>query len=173
MDIPVKKALETTINALGKSKKGGVFWHTQGSGKSLSMLFLAHLLRNRLSNPTIIVITDRNDLDDQLYSQFAKCSDFLRTSPIKAKDGASLTKLLEKTTYGGIFFTTMQKFEENDHALSLRDDIIVMADEAHRSQYGLGEKLDVDTGKMKRGYARLIRDTLPNATFIGFTGTPI
>lgn len=169
----VKKALETTMNALGKSKKGGVFWHTQGSGKSLSMLFLAHLLRNRLSNPTIIVITDRNDLDDQLYSQFSKCSDFLRTSPIKAKDGASLTKLLEKTTYGGIFFTTMQKFEENDHALSLRDDIIVMADEAHRSQYGLGEKLDLDTGKMKRGYARLIRDTLPNATFIGFTGTPI
>lgn len=169
----VRKAVETTISAIGKSRRGGVFWHTQGSGKSLSMLFLAHLLRSRLSNPTIIVITDRNDLDGQLYAQFAKCGDFLRTSPIQAKDGASLTKLLEKTSFGGIFFTTMQKFEENDHALSLRDDIIVMADEAHRSQYGLGEKLDVDTGKMKRGYARLIRDTLPNATFIGFTGTPI
>ena len=169
----VLKAAESTVNAIGKTRQGGVFWHTQGSGKSLSMLFLAHLLRNRLSNPTIVVITDRNDLDGQLYSQFAKCEGFLRVRPVQAKDGAELTRLLEKTSYGGIFFTTMQKFEENDHALSLRDDIIVMADEAHRSQYGLGEKLDAETGKLKRGYARLIRDTLPNATFIGFTGTPI
>lgn len=169
----VKKAVESTISAIGKTRRGGVFWHTQGSGKSLSMLFLAHLLRERLSNPTIVVITDRNDLDGQLYSQFAKCEGFLRASPIQAKDGAELTSLLQNTHLGGIFFTTMQKFEENDHALSLRDDIIVMADEAHRSQYGFDEKFNPETGKMKKGYARLIRDTLPNATFIGFTGTPI
>ena len=169
----VRKALQTTTAAIGKSRKGGVFWHTQGSGKSLSMVFLSHLLRNTLPNPTIVVITDRNDLDDQLYLQFSKCKDFLRTDPKQAGSTKDLTKTLSSTHYGGIFFTTMQKFEEADGPFSTRDDIIVLADEAHRSQYGLDERYDVKVQRMKKGTARVIRDALPNATFVGFTGTPI
>lgn len=169
----VRKALQTTVSAIGKSRKGGVFWHTQGSGKSLSMVFLSHLLRNTLPNPTIVVITDRNDLDDQLYLQFSKCKDFLRTNPKQAGSTKDLTETLSTTHYGGIFFTTMQKFEEADEPFSTRDDIIVLADEAHRSQYGLEERYDVKAQKMKKGTARVIRDALPNATFVGFTGTPI
>lgn len=169
----VRKALQTTIAAIGKSRKGGVFWHTQGSGKSLSMVFLSHLLRNALPNPTIVVITDRNDLDDQLYLQFSKCKDFLRTDPKQAGSTKDLTETLSSTHYGGIFFTTMQKFEEADEPFSRRDDIIVLADEAHRSQYGLDERYDVKAQRMKKGTARVIRDALPNATFVGFTGTPI
>lgn len=169
----VKKALESTLNAIGKSRKGGVFWHTQGSGKSLSMVFLSHLLRSSLPNPTIVVITDRNDLDDQLYLQFAKCKDFLRTDPKQANSTKDLTDTLSTTYYGGIFFTTMQKFEEAADPFSTRDDIIVLADEAHRSQYGLEEWFDVKAKKMRKGSARIIRDALPNATYVGFTGTPI
>lgn len=169
----VRKALETTVNAIGKSRKGGVFWHTQGSGKSLSMVFLTHLLRSRLTNPTIVVITDRNDLDDQLFTQFSKCRNFLRQDPVQATSTKELTGLLCNTFYGGIFFTTMQKFEEADEPFSTRDDIIVMADEAHRSQYGLDERFDAKTMTLKKGNARVIRDAIPNATFIGFTGTPI
>lgn len=169
----VRKALASTLNAIGRSRKGGVFWHTQGSGKSLSMVFLAHLLREALPNPTIVVITDRNDLDDQLYIQFAKCKEFLRTDPKQANSTKDLTETLSSTYYGGIYFTTMQKFEEADEPFSTRDDIIVLADEAHRSQYGLDEWFDTKSMKMRKGSARVIRDALPNATYVGFTGTPI
>ncbi len=169
----VKKAITSTKNATETDGKGGVFWHTQGSGKSLSMVFYAHLLQKALNSPTIVVITDRNDLDDQLYSQFAKCKDFLRQEPVQAESRAHLKKLLGGIKANGIFFTTMQKFEESDEPLSERRNIIVMADEAHRGQYGLTEKIDEKTGKIKIGAARVIRDSLPNATYIGFTGTPI
>lgn len=169
----VKKAITSTKNATETDGKGGVFWHTQGSGKSLSMVFYAHLLQKALNSPTIVVITDRNDLDDQLYSQFAKCKDFLRQEPIQTESRSHLKKLLSGIKANGIFFTTMQKFEESGEALSKRRNIIVMADEAHRGQYGLSEKIDEKTGKIKIGAARVIRDSLPNATYIGFTGTPI
>lgn len=169
----VKKAITSTKNATETNGKGGVFWHTQGSGKSLSMVFYAHLLQKALNSPTIVVITDRNDLDDQLYSQFAKCKDFLRQEPIQTESRSHLKKLLSGIKANGIFFTTMQKFEESGEALSKRRNIIVMADEAHRGQYGLSEKIDEKTGKIKIGAARVIRDSLPNATYIGFTGTPI
>ena len=179
----VRKAIESTKNATVTDGKGGVFWHTQGSGKSLSMVFYAHLLREALDSPTIVVITDRNDLDDQLYGQFAKCKDFLRQNPVHAtcrkltetsgKNDIGLKDWLEGRQANGIIFTTMQKFEESSEPLSKRRNIIVMADEAHRSQYGLKEKIDAKTGEIKTGTARIIRDSLPNATYIGFTGTPI
>lgn len=179
----VRKAIESTKNATVTDGKGGVFWHTQGSGKSLSMVFYAHLLQDALDSPTIVVITDRNDLDDQLYGQFAKCKDFLRQEPVHAtcrkltetsgKNDIGLKDWLDGRQANGIIFTTMQKFEESDEPLSERRNIIVMADEAHRSQYGLKEKVDAKTGEIKVGTARVIRDSLPNATYIGFTGTPI
>ena len=179
----VRKAIESTKNATVTDGKGGVFWHTQGSGKSLSMVFYAHLLQEALDSPTIVVITDRNDLDDQLYGQFAKCKDFLRQEPVHAtcrkltetsgKNDIGLKDWLDGRQANGIIFTTMQKFEESSEPLSKRRNIIVMADEAHRSQYGLKEKVDAKTGEIKVGTARIIRDSLPNATFIGFTGTPI
>ena len=179
----VRKAIESTKNATVTDGKGGVFWHTQGSGKSLSMVFYAHLLQEALDSPTIVVITDRNDLDDQLYGQFAKCKDFLRQEPVHAtcrkltetsgKNDIGLKDWLDGRQANGIIFTTMQKFEESSEPLSDRRNIIVMADEAHRSQYGLKEKVDAKTGEIKVGTARIIRDSLPNATYIGFTGTPI
>lgn len=169
----VRKAIESTKRATETDGKGGVFWHTQGSGKSLSMVFYAHLLQEALNSPTIVVLTDRNDLDDQLYGQFAKCSDFLRQKPMHAESREHLRSLLDNRQANGIIFTTMQKFEESDEALSERRNIIVMADEAHRGQYGLKEKVDAETGKIKVGTARIIRNSLPNATYIGFTGTPI
>lgn len=168
----VKKAIESTKHATQTDGKGGVFWHTQGSGKSLSMVFYAHLLQSALNSPTIVVITDRNDLDDQLYTQFSKCKDFLRQEPVHATSRAHLKQLLEGIKANGIFFTTMQKFEESAEPLSERRNIIVMADEAHRGQYGLSEKIDKD-GNIKVGTARIIRNSLPNATYIGFTGTPL
>ncbi|MBQ8481409.1 MAG: type I restriction endonuclease subunit R [Alphaproteobacteria bacterium] len=168
----VKKAIESTKHATQTDGKGGVFWHTQGSGKSLSMVFYAHLLQSALNSPTIVVITDRNDLDDQLYTQFAKCKDFLRQSPIQATSRTHLKQLLDGRQANGIIFTTMQKFEESPEPLSERRNIIVMADEAHRGQYGLSEKMDKD-GNIKVGTARIIRNSLPNATYIGFTGTPL
>lgn len=168
----VKKAIESTKHATQTDGKGGVFWHTQGSGKSLSMVFYAHLLQSALNSPTIVVITDRNDLDDQLYTQFAKCKDFLRQEPVHATSCAHLKQLLEGIKANGIFFTTMQKFEESAEPLSERRNIIVMADEAHRGQYGLSEKIDKN-GNIKVGTARIIRNSLPNATYIGFTGTPL
>lgn len=179
----VRKAIESTKHATVTDGKGGVFWHTQGSGKSLSMVFYAHLLQEALESPTIVVITDRNDLDDQLYGQFAKCKDFLRQEPVHAtcrkltetsgKNDVGLKDWLDGRQANGIIFTTMQKFEESHEALSERNNIIVMADEAHRGQYGLTETVDAKTGKVKIGTARVIRNTLPNATYIGFTGTPI
>ena len=169
----VKKAIESTKNATVTNGKGGVFWHTQGSGKSLSMVFYAHLLQEALDSPTIVVITDRNDLDDQLYGQFSKCKNFLRQTPIQAESRRHLKELLAGRKANGIIFTTMQKFEESEGDLSDRKNIVVIADEAHRGQYGLSEKIDSKTGKIKIGIARIIRNSLPNATYIGFTGTPI
>lgn len=169
----VKKAVESTRKAAETDGKGGVFWHTQGSGKSLSMVFYAQALQRNLNSPTIVVLTDRNDLDDQLFAQFSKCKDFLRQTPVQATSRAHLKSLLDGIKANGIFFTTMQKFEESPEPLSERRNIIVMADEAHRGQYGLSEKIDAKTGKIKTGTARIIRNSLPNATYIGFTGTPI
>ena len=176
----VKKAIESTKHATVTDGKGGVFWHTQGSGKSLSMVFYAHLLQEALDSPTIVVLTDRNDLDDQLYSQFVKCKDFLRQEPLQAESRENLKTLLAGRQANGIIFTTMQKFEESDEPLSERHNIIVMADEAHRGQYGLAEKIKItknesgeEVAKRVIGTARIIRNTLPNATYIGFTGTPI
>lgn len=169
----VNKAIESTKRAMVTDGKGGVFWHTQGSGKSLSMVFYAHLLQEALDSPTLVVLTDRNDLDNQLYGQFAKCKDFLRQEPMHAESREHLKSLLDGRKANGIIFTTMQKFEESDDALSERRNVIVMADEAHRGQYGLKEKVDAETGKIKLGTARIIRNSLPNATYIGFTGTPI
>ena len=167
----VRKAVVSTVNATQSDGRGGVFWHTQGSGKSLSMVFYAHLLQQELNSPTIVVLTDRNDLDDQLYGQFSKCQEFLRQIPQQASSRENLKELLANREANGIIFTTMQKFEESDSALSQRRNIVVMADEAHRGQYGF-EKINED-GKIHIGTARIIRDSLPNATFIGFTGTPI
>lgn len=186
----VKKAVGMARKATITDGKGGVFWHTQGSGKSLSMVFYAHLLQEALDSPTIVVITDRNDLDDQLFGQFAKCSSFLRQVPVHAtcrKHGANSTKddiglkdWLDGRKANGIIFTTMQKFEESEEPLSERRNIIVMADEAHRGQYGLKEKVKIienedgdKEAKIVTGTARIIRNCLPNATYVGFTGTPI
>ena len=169
----VKKAIERTKHATESNGKIGVFWHTQGSGKSLSMVFYAHLLQQELSQPTIVVITDRNDLDDQLYTQFSKCKEFLRQTPIQANSRENLKELLSGREANGIIFTTMQKFEESDEPLSERRNIIVMTDEAHRGQYGFEEKVDATTGKVSIGTARIIHNSLPNASYIGFTGTPI
>lgn len=176
----VKKAIESTKHAAVTDGKGGVFWHTQGSGKSLSMVFYSHLLQEALDSPTIVVLTDRNDLDDQLYSQFSKCKKFLRQDPMHAESRVHLKKLLEGRKANGIIFTTMQKFEESEEPLSIRKNIIVMADEAHRGQYGLEEKVKMiknengeEEAKIVTGTARIIRNSLPNATYIGFTGTPI
>lgn len=176
----VKKAVESTKHATLTDGKAGVFWHTQGSGKSLSMVFYAHLLQEALDSPTIVVITDRNDLDNQLFGQFAKCKDFLRQEPVQAESREHLRTLLSGRKANGIFFTTMQKFEESNEALSERRNIIVMADEAHRGHYGLAEKIKIekneeglDIAKKVIGTARIIRNTLPNASYIGFTGTPI
>jgi type I restriction enzyme R subunit len=169
----VRKAIASTSRAAKTDGKGGVFWHTQGSGKSLSMVFYARLLQGALNSPTIVVLTDRNDLDDQLFEQFVKCADFLRQTPQHAKSRVHLKKLLEGRQANGIIFTTMQKFEESSEALSSRRNIVVIADEAHRGQYGLEEKVDSRTGRIILGTARIIRDSLPNATYIGFTGTPI
>lgn len=176
----VNKAIKSTIRATENDGKAGVFWHTQGSGKSLSMVFFAHLLQDALNSPTIVVITDRNDLDDQLYGQFVKCIDFLRQKPEHARSREHLKEWLGGRKANGIIFTTMQKFEESFDVLSDRRNIIVMADEAHRSQYGLKEKVKMtinDQGQeeatLKMGIARTIRNSLPNASYIGFTGTPI
>ena len=176
----VKKAVESTKHATVTDGKGGVFWHTQGSGKSLSMVFYAHYLQKALESPTIVVITDRNDLDNQLYGQFSRCKDFLRQTPQQAESRQNLQELLAGRQANGIIFTTMQKFEETGEALSQRRNIVVMADEAHRGQYGLTEKIVTRQNekgelevKTSIGTARIIRDSLPGATYIGFTGTPI
>ena len=168
----VNHALKCTYDAVNGDGKIGVFWHTQGSGKSLSMVFLARLIGRHFPKSTIVVVTDRNDLDDQLFGQFSRCADFLRQMPQQAGSKAELGELLRDREAGGIFFTTIQKFEEDTRFLSDRRNIIVMTDEAHRSQYG-DTSFDIHTWRTKKGYARLMRDALPNASFIGFTGTPI
>ena len=176
----VRKAVERAEEATKTDGKGGVFWHTQGSGKSLSMVFYAKLLQSRIDSPTLVIITDRNDLDGQLFSQFAKCKDFLRQQPIQAESRQNLIELLDGRQANGIFFTTIEKFTELDKPLSLRKNIVVMADEAHRSQYGLAEHISMRTNEAGEqiavrmiGFARKVRNALPNATYIGFTGTPV
>ena len=176
----VRKAVEKAKIATTTDGKGGVFWHTQGSGKSLSMVFYAHLLQEALDSPTIVVMTDRIDLDDQLYSQFSKCAAFLRQTPVQAESKVHLKELLAGREANGIIFTTMFKFEESEEPLSTRRNIVVMADEAHRGQYGMDERVVMSENEQGEteariviGNARIIRDALPNATFIGFTGTPV
>ena len=176
----VRKAIEKAKIATNTDGKGGVFWHTQGSGKSLSMVFYAHLLQEALDSPTIVVMTDRIDLDDQLYTQFAKCAPFLRQTPVQATSKENLSKLLDGRKANGIIFTTMFKFERGEKPLSKRRNIVVMADEAHRGQYGFDEKIVIKENEQGEkeahtviGNARIIHDALPNATYIGFTGTPI
>lgn len=169
----VHKAVDSTKEALiHKDGRGGVFWHTQGSGKSLSMVFYTQYLIRELEQPTFVVLTDRNDLDDQLYGQFCRAQKFLRQEAVQARSREDLRELLENRTSNGIFFSTMQKFAESEESLTNRSDVIVIADEAHRSQYGLREKISRD-GKVQSGMARLVRKSLPNATYIGFTGTPL
>lgn len=176
----VHKAVEKAKIATKTDGKGGVFWHTQGSGKSLSMVFYAHLLQDALDSPTIVVMTDRIDLDDQLYTQFSRCSSFLRQTPVQAGSKEHLKSLLNGRVANGIIFTTMFKFERGEHPLSERRNIVVMTDEAHRGQYGFEEKVVIKKNEHGEneahtvvGNALIIREALPNATFIGFTGTPI
>lgn len=162
------------------SRKAGVVWHTQGSGKSISMACYAGKLLQQpeMNNPTLVVVTDRMDLDSQLFQTFSAAKDLLKQSPQQADSREELRDLLLARQSGGIIFTTVQKFsllgeEESHPALSERSNIVVISDEAHRSQYGLKAVLDLKTGKYKFGYAKHLRDALPNASFIGFTGTPI
>ncbi|ADU91764.1 type I restriction endonuclease subunit R [Taylorella equigenitalis] len=178
----VTKAINRTLKATSPDgdKRAGLFWHTQGSGKSLSMVFYARILKQKLDEVTIVVVTDRNDLDSQLFSQFSKCSNFLKQTPIQATSRANLVELLKNHRANGIFFTTIQKFEESDEPLSVRSNIVVIADEAHRSQYGLLERVQNSINqygnqeiRTTAGFARNMRNALPNATYIGFTGTPI
>lgn len=171
----VKKAIKRTLETT--DGRVGIFWHTQGSGKSFSMVFYAANMIKELNNPTIVVVTDRNDLDDQLYTTFAKCSEYLRQKPEHVESREDLINRLDGKVAGGIIFTTLQKFEENTGLLSNRKDIIVMADEAHRSHYGIDAKTKLDMEKMiaveKYGTAKYLHDAFPNATYIGFTGTPV
>ena len=182
----VNKAVESVLGAVSRGdSKGGVIWHTQGSGKSLSMVFLAGKLVLKLNNPTVVVLTDRNDLDDQLFDTFAGCRQLLRQDPQQAENRAEVRDLLTVDS-GGIVFTTVQKFSpENDETLyseiSDRSNIIILADEAHRSQYGLKAKQvnlkdtagNVIGKQTKYGFAKYIRDAFPHAIFLGFTGTPV
>lgn len=176
------KAMTKTLEAtqLQGDKKVGVVWHTQGSGKSLTMAFYAGkvIQHPQMANPTLVILTDRNDLDDQLFDTFSKCSDLLRQTPKQAENREQLQELL-KVASGGIIFTTIQKFlppEGNKYPLlSDRHNIILIADEAHRSQYGLNAKVvkKEQEAYLSYGFAKYLRDALPNASFIGFTGTPI
>ena len=172
----VRKAINSTEEAMGDEgdRRIGVIWHTQGSGKSLSMVFYSGKLVLGMDNPTIVVITDRNDLDDQLFSTFSKSSQLLRQKPKQADSREDLKDLLSVES-GGIVFTTIQKFEEGDSPLTERENVIVIVDEAHRSQYGFDPNIKEidDNAETKYGYAKYMRDALPNASYIGFTGTPI
>lgn len=174
------KPLTLRSNIQPGSKKAGVVWHTQGSGKSISMCCYAGKLLQQaeMNNPTIVVVTDRNDLDGQLYATFCQAQDLLKQTPVQANDRDELRELLNARESGGIIFTTVQKFapldgEQRHPALNLRSNIVVISDEAHRSQYGLSATLDRKTGGYKYGYAKHMRDALPNASFMGFTGTPV
>lgn len=174
----VKKAITSTENAIdNKTGKAGLLWHTQGSGKSFSMVFYAGNMIKVLNNPSIVVVTDRNDLDNQLFTTFAKCSEYLKQEPVQIENRQDLNEKLEGRKSGGIFFTTLQKFEEETGVFSQRDDILVLVDEAHRSHYGLDATIKFDKAKMeaykKYGTAKYLHDAFPNATYIGFTGTPV
>ncbi len=177
----VRHAVEKTVEASSPEgdRKVGVIWHTQGSGKSLLMAFYAGQLvrRPELENPTIVVITDRNDLDDQLFATFSMCRDLIRQTPVQAESREDLQSALSRAA-GGVIFTTIQKFsppagEASYPTLSDRRNIVVIADEAHRSQYGFKARIEQKTGEIAYGFAKYLRDALPNASFIGFTGTPI
>lgn len=171
----MKKAIASTTRAIDSDGRAGVIWHTQGSGKSLSMVFLSGNLikREELKNPTIVVVTDRTDLDGQLFGTFSSANQYLRQTPEQADSRSHLKELLENRQTGGIIFSTIQKFEEETGLLSERNNIIVMVDEAHRTQYGVDAAYDIETGEEKYGYAKYMRESLPNATYIAFTGTPI
>lgn len=172
----VRHAVNSTVNASSPegNHRAGVIWHTQGSGKSLLMAFYAGQLVKHpaMANPTLVVLTDRNDLDDQLFSTFSMCRDLIRQTPVQAESRGDLQKVLSRAS-GGVIFTTLQKFGEIDEPLTIRRNVVVIADEAHRSQYGFKAKVDVKTGEISYGFAKYMRDALPNASFIGFTGTPI
>tara|TARA_Y100001936_G_scaffold134295_1_gene131296 strand:+ start:3281 stop:6373 length:3093 start_codon:yes stop_codon:yes gene_type:complete len=178
----VQAAVESVVTAsdTGGNKKGGVVWHTQGAGKSIEMACLAGRLitEPRLENPTLVMVTDRQDLDGQLFGVFADAGDLLGESPKQADSRTELRDLLGDRPSGGIIFTTIQKFglekdEDKFPTLTDRHNIIVIADEAHRTQYGFKAKVDSETGQIKFGLAKSLRDALPNATFLAFTGTPI
>ncbi|HHS88788.1 MAG TPA: type I restriction endonuclease subunit R [Rhodobacteraceae bacterium] len=170
----VRKAVRSTLRAcaVDGDRKAGVIWHTQGSGKSLLMAFFAgQLVRHpQMENPTIVVLTDRNDLDDQLFQTFSMCRDLIRQTPEQAESREDLQRVLSRAS-GGVIFTTIQKLSEGK--LTDRRNVVVIADEAHRSHYGFKARIDPKTGKRSYGFAKLLRDALPNASFIGFTGTPI
>lgn len=176
----VRKAVSAVLRARDLDGRGGVMWHTQGSGKSLLMAFLAgRLMRHPdLENPTVVVITDRNDLDNQLYATFSRCEALFGEAPEQAEDVPDLRRKLDHRKVGGVIFATMQKFrpqkgETSFGQLSDRSNVIVFADEAHRSQYGFEAKLDAETGETRYGFAHHLREALPNAVHVGFTGTPI
>lgn len=176
----VRHAVDCTLKATGPDgdRRVGVVWHTQGSGKSLLMAFYAGQIIKHpaMENPTLVVITDRNDLDDQLFATFSMCKDLLRQTPQQADSHEELFKLLDRPA-GGVIFTTIQKFApqegDTDGPLTRRRNVVVIADEAHRSQYGLKAKVAAKTGEISYGFAKYLRDALPAASFIGFTGTPI
>lgn len=175
----VNKAMQSTLQATQGDHRAGVVWHTQGSGKSLSMVFYTGKLIGslELANPTIVVVTDRNDLDGQLFDTFANCNDLLRQDPVQAESRAHLKELLDREA-GGVIFTTIQKFYPEDGTdtfpvLTERSNVVVMADEAHRSQYGFTARIRETDGAMVYGNAKYMRDALPYASYIGFTGTPI
>ena len=174
----VKKAIKSTEKAYNeRTGKAGILWHTQGSGKSFSMVFYSANMIKILKNPSIVVVTDRNDLDDQLFNTFSQCSGFLKQKPVQIESRADLNDKLENRISGGIFFTTLQKFEEETGVFSRRDDILVLVDEAHRSHYGIDATMKFDKEKMiaykKYGTAKYLHTAFPNATYIGFTGTPV
>ncbi len=172
----VRHAVNSTVTASSPegNQRVGVIWHTQGSGKSLLMAFYAGQLVKHpaMANPTLVVLTDRNDLDDQLFSTFSMCRDLIRQTPVQAESREHLQALLNRAS-GGVIFTTLQKFGEIAEPLTTRRNVVVIADEAHRSQYGFKAKVDAKTGEISYGFAKYMRDALPNASFIGFTGTPI
>lgn len=172
----VRHAVNSTVAASSPegNQRVGVVWHTQGSGKSLLMAFYAGQLVKHpaMANPTLVVLTDRNDLDDQLFSTFSMCRDLIRQTPVQAESREDLQKVLSRAS-GGVIFTTLQKFGEIAEPLTTRRNVVVIADEAHRSQYGFKAKVDAKTGEISYGFAKYMRDALPNASFIGFTGTPI
>lgn len=176
----VRHAVDCTVQASSPEgdRRVGVIWHTQGSGKSLLMVFYAGriIVQPEMANPTIVVITDRNDLDDQLFGTFSGCSDLIRQAPVKAESREQLKELLSVAS-GGVVFTTIQKFSpekgEPYPVLTDRRNVVVIADEAHRSQYGFKARVSQETGEIAYGFAKHLRDALPGASFIGFTGTPI